>query len=290
MLTSKRFVAEKRWKEVEGPYTEKGHYRVLRNVKEGVGLLEREQWVVPLTNEEKGERVPLNLKHLAEEYDQRYAEQWTDFLLDLEVKTPATVKEAIELYQVLGRPEWPYLRILRTLEDNTQWKDKNKEVFENEEIQREAKRRINEKLSTATRGLRFDIDLKKIGDRTSTVPSIFKRTTEFAIPPPGGSSDTPLAKYVSKLEAVGKELQKEEDTRGPNVDPRLVADRLDDAGKAAADLLQPFDDKARTLLSPLLTNPLKIVTARLPPGGASKVAVPGGTRWAPPTPPNNRRR
>src|SRR5262249_47378397 len=157
--TSKRYQTEKRYKEVEGPYCEKGHYRVLRNIKEGTGLLEREQWVVPLTNEEKADRVPVNLKHLAEEYDQRYTEQWTDWLLDLQVNSPATVKEAIELYSTIGRPEWPYLRILRALEDHTQWKDKNKEVFENEEIQRELKRRINEKATGYSRGLRWDIDL-----------------------------------------------------------------------------------------------------------------------------------
>ena len=105
IITSAALVKDKRFKEVEGPYTEKGHYRVLRNVKEGVGLLERERWVVPLGPEdEKGDRVPLNLKHLAEEYDQRYAEQWTDWLTDIDVASPATVKEAIDLYGDLSPP------------------------------------------------------------------------------------------------------------------------------------------------------------------------------------------
>ena len=278
VMTSLRFQKEKRWKEVEGPYTEKGHYRVLRNVKEGAGLLEREQWVVPLTAEEKGDRVPVNLKHLAEEYDQRYAEQWTDWLLDITVPSPATVKEAIDLYATLGRQEFPYLRILRKLEDHTQWKSDHAAAFENEELQREAKRQMQMRAATALRGIRVDIDLKSIGGRLSTVPGIFRRTTEFAIPGASGSADTPLNKYISKLDAVRGILQREEDAR-PNIDPRLVQDRLDDALKEAVDLLQPFDDKAKTILLPLLTNPLKIVTSRLPAAGTGKVAVPGGRRF-----------
>jgi type VI secretion system protein ImpL len=281
VLTSAKFVKEKRFKEVEGPYTEKGHYRVLRNVKQGAGLLEDEQWVVPLGPEEKGDRVPVNLKHLAEEYDQRYGDEWSDWLLDMQVTSPATVKQAIELYSTLSNPERPYMRILRMLEDNTQWKDSKKEAFENEEVNREAKRRLQEKLSGMTRGLRIDVgDLRKIGDKTSTVPGIFKKTIEFAIPGTNTGGDTPLNKYMTKLDALRGQLAKEEDTRGPNLDPRLVQDRLDDALKDEQELLQGLDDKAKTILTPWLTNPLRIVTTRLPPAGTQQVAVPPtGRKW-----------
>jgi type VI secretion system protein ImpL len=274
-ITSARFQKEKRWKEVDGPYTEKGHFRVLKNVAAGAGLLEHEQWVVPLSNEEKGDRVPVNLKHLAEEYDQRYIEQWNDFMTDITVISPATVKEAIDLYSTLGRTEWPYMRILRQLFDNTQW-SKDKGVLENDELNREGRRRLRQELSGRLYGLQIDVskvDMRRIGERTSTVPGVFKRTAEFALPPTGTPTDAPIAKYIEKLTAVRGELQRQEDVT-PNVDPRLVADRLDEAIKEASTLLQPFDDKARTLLTPLLVNPLKIVTARLPPGGAGRPPVP----------------
>ena len=277
VITSARFQKEKRWKEVEGPYTDKGHYRVLKNVAEGVMLLEREQWVVPLSAEEKGDRVPLNLKHLAQDYDQRYIEAWTDWMSDLVVQSPATVKEAIELYATLSRPEWPYLRIFRKLEDHTQWR-KDKSVFENDELTREANRRLMERAATASRGLRVQIDLKKIGnDHTSIVPPTFKRTVEFGVPATGASSDSPLAKYLSRVEAVRGQLSRQSDAGG-TLDPRQVNEQLDDALKEAQDLLQPFDDKAKSLLTPLLTNPLKIVTSRLPTTGAQRVGVPGGGR------------
>jgi type VI secretion system protein ImpL len=279
VLTSALFTKEKRWKEVEGPYTERGHYRVLKNVTEGAGLLEREQWVVPLSADEKGDRVPLNLKHLADDYEQRYIEQWTDWMADLNVQIPATVKEAIDLYATLSRPEWPYLRIFRNLEDHTQWK-KKASALENDEIRRRSNESVNMLLANKSQGLRWNIDVKKIGERQSTVPPVFRRTVEFGIPS-GSSTDTTLAKYISKLDALRGELVRQEDGRGGPTDPRLVADRMDEALKAAQDMLQPYDDKARQLLTALLTNPLKIVTARLPPGGAQRQGVAPTGRFTP---------
>jgi type VI secretion system protein ImpL len=281
VLTSDRFAKEKRWKEVDGPYSERGHYKVLKNVAEGAGLLEREQWVVPLTADEKGDRVPLNLKRLAQEYDQRYIEQWNDWVADLRVSAPATVREAIDLYATLGRPEWPYLRIFRNLEDHTQWK-KPPAALENEEVRRRSNELINNRLASQFQGIRFNIDIKRMGGHTSIVPVSFKSTVEFGIPT-GNSTDTTLAKYISKLDALRQELTRLDDGHGGPVDPRQVSDRLDDAYKAANDMLQPFDDRAHQLLGPLLTTPLRIVAARLPTGAPTRTAVPAGGRFqAPP--------
>ncbi len=284
VMTSARFQKEKRWKEVEGPYTEKGHYRVLRNVKEGAGLLEREQWVVPLTAEEKPDRVPVNIKHLAEEYDQRYAEQWTDWLLDITVQSPATVKDAIELYATLGRPECPYLRILRTLEDHTQWKSTHAAAFENEELQREAKRRVPDAVADPAEGhprrhrsarrsatapapcppssgappsspSRARRREQRHAARTSTSPS----STRPARHPPARGG---LAQRRTSIPARSRTASTTRSKR-----PRICSSR--------------FDDKAKAILTPLLTNPLKIVTARLPAAGTGKVAIPAGGRRFP---------
>jgi type VI secretion system protein ImpL len=280
-ITSALFQKEKHYKEIEGPYTEKGHYRVLKNVAEGAGLLEREQWVVPLTPAEQGEQVVVNLRHLAEDYDQRYVEQWSDWLIDVSVQSPASVKEAIDLYSTLTRPELPFLRILRHLYDHTQWK-KDTSILENDEVKREAERRVQQRLSPMLRGVRVNIDLKQLAGRTSLVPGTFKRTTEFAIPAAGQTGETPLATYQSRLEALRGDFVRLEDSSA-NADPRLVSDRLDDAIKAAQTLLQPFDDKAKTLLAPLLTAPLRIITAKLPPGGAGASSVRPTGRWQRPS-------
>ena len=265
---------DKRWKEVEGPYTEKGHYRVLRNLKEGLGLLEREQWVVPLGRDEKGDQVAANLLRLGQDYDGRYVEEWKDFLRDIQVQTPATVAEAIKLYATLVRPEPAYMRILRRVEDHTQWKVASS-VLENEEVNMQLKRRINAQLSSATNGLRFDIDVRKIGKEDSQVPRTFKPLVDFAT-----SANPPLNSYLSWLEDLEHKLEKEQDAKGGNADPRLVQDRLAEVMKKAKDLLLAINDgPSRDILEPFLTNPLMIVTAKLPPGGANKVAVPSGSRF-----------
>src|SRR5581483_1857185 len=119
VVTSARFAKEKKWKEVDGPYTEKGHITVVENIAQGAALLEREQWVVPLAADERAEKVPENLKYLAETYDTKYVNEWSDWFTDITVVQPATVKDAIDEYSSLTRPDWPYLRVLRALEDHT---------------------------------------------------------------------------------------------------------------------------------------------------------------------------
>jgi type VI secretion system protein ImpL len=280
-VTSKQFQKEKRYKEIEGPYTDKGHYRVIRNVQEGATYLEREKWVVPLGPEEQLDRVPVNLEHLAQEYDQRYAEAWTDWLVDIEVKQPVTVQDAIDLFQILTAPPRPYVSILRSLEDGTQWKDTKKEAWENAEVQRVMKQEVNLAASRALRGIRLNIDLKKIGPRTSTVPGIFKKTVDFAVPSPANGNDPPVNKYLSSLEALRSVLQKAEDAQKGS-DPRLVQNKMDDALKDAMDLLQGSDERARTVLTPLLLLPLKFAGTKLPAAGTQQKAVlppGGGSRW-----------
>ncbi|MGK4001979.1 type VI secretion system membrane subunit TssM [Sorangium sp. So ce1036] len=265
VIGSKQYAEEKRWKEVEGPYTEKGHFKVLENFATSAGLLKSETWVVPLAPDEDA-AIARHLEGLAADYDARYIAQWNDWMADLTVRTPANLKEAKEIYTELAKPDYPYLRILRALEDNTQWK-RDRSVFDNDALNKRANDRIRQKISQRT-GLQIPIDVKKIGDRLSLVPNEFKRTVEFGVPSaPSGSApitDTPLSRYISLLNALRDEIQRLEDVN-PNVDARLMADRLIEAIRQADALLQPFDDRAKTLLCPLLLKPLPVVAARLPP-------------------------
>ena len=262
-ITSTQFQKTKSWKQVAGPYTEKGHFAVVKNVTDSVGLLEREQWVVPLTEDETPRQIPVNIKRLADDYDQAYLAEWTDWLLDINVKSPATVKEAIDLYVVLNTAEFPYGRIIRLLEDHTQWRKSPSEI--EKELERETKQRAVMAIQSKTGGIRVNIpDIKKLGDRVSAIPGTFKRTVDFGVPTGGiPSSEVPLAKYLSRLDTLRGEFKRLEDTT-PNVDARLVSDKLDDATREVTALLQPYDEKAKTLLQRLLVAPLTIVSVRLP--------------------------
>jgi type VI secretion system protein ImpL len=280
VLTSKRYAREKRWQEIEGPYTDKGHFAVLDNIAEGATLLEREQWVVPLKDSEKGDQIPTNLKRLAEDYDDRYIEEWNDFVADVQVSSPANVKEAIEAYNTLIKAEWPYLRILRFLEDHTQWK-KERSLLDKKPVNKLLEDRINRRIQSET-GLRIPVKIEALKSRVSRVPAAFRKTVEFGIPVDtrgGPISDTPLAKYILVLSALRDDMQKISDST-PNPDVRILGEKLADASQKADALLQPFDDRARTLVSPLLQNPLRVAQARpgLPaPGRLPQPMPPPGT-------------
>ncbi|HHH31741.1 MAG TPA: type VI secretion system membrane subunit TssM, partial [Polyangiaceae bacterium] len=259
-LSSKKHKADKKWYEVSGPYTDKGHFAVLANIKEAKEVLESERWVVPLTEEEKQpDRVAANIKRLADDYERRYIDSWEDFLLDVEVRTPVNLEEAIELYAVLQKPEWPYLRLLRRLEDHTQWKGDLKGL-KNDKANSIINRRMNRYLSSKTRGLRFGLDITKIGDRASRVPNTFKKTVGFGVPQDGAKSplnETPLAQYMDIIGRLREEMVQARETN-PDASINVVARKLQTAVKETEALLQTRDDMAKRTLLPLLQNPLNV--------------------------------
>jgi type VI secretion system protein ImpL len=258
-LASKQKKEKKKWFEVLGPYTDKGHYAVLANIKEAGALLESEQWVVPLTAEEKGDRVLANVKLLADDYELKYVAAWKDFLLDLEVKSPANLKEAIQLYGDLQKPEWPYLRILRKLEDHSQWK-RDVSALSNEKGQSIANQKLNRALSKRTKGLRFGLDVKKIAGRVSKVPNSFKKTVGFGVPQDGSKSplnETPLAQYMEQLSKL-REKMVQATEQNPEASVNIVARDLQESVKFTEALLAPTDDMAKRAMRPLLQLPLNV--------------------------------
>jgi type VI secretion system protein ImpL len=256
VVSGARFAKEKRWQEVEGPYTDKGHLAVVKHIAVGRELLESEQWVVPLGEDEKGDRVTKNLGDLAADYEEQYIRQWSDFLADIVIKEPGTLKEAVDTYALLAQPEWPYLRILRALEDHTQWKKDQGALEDNSD---KAGAAASKALSAKVK-LNIKVDLKSIAGRASRVPAVFKRTVEFGVPQGSAAApvtDTPLAKYLSRLGALRDEMQRTIDST-PSASPAVMSQQLTDASKEADAMLQPFDDKARQVLKPLLLSPLRV--------------------------------
>jgi type VI secretion system protein ImpL len=253
-LSSKQFKQKKIYFEVPGPYTDKGHFRVLANIDKAEDLLQTEQWVVPLSPEERGDRVPANIKLLAEDYEQKYVGAWEQFMLDIEVKTPANLKEAAELYAELQKPEWPYLRVVRTLEDHTQWK---KAV--NDAALNQINKKLNQKVSSKTKGLRFGFDVKKIAGRASRVPDTFKKAVAFAIPQGGGAqvNVTQLSQYLEILARLRKRMVEELD-KDPNASVNVLALDLKNAMLETEALFAPTDDTARRILRLLLLTPLNV--------------------------------
>ncbi|MBW2456773.1 MAG: type VI secretion system membrane subunit TssM, partial [Deltaproteobacteria bacterium] len=259
VVGSRQYKGKKKYLEVHGPYTEKGHFAVLANIKAATKLLEREQWVVPLTDEERGQRVMANVAKLKGDYEQKYIAAWTDFLADLQVQSPANLKEAIELYAALQKPEWPYLRVLRALEDHTQWG--SSVTGGNEAANKIANQRINRALTSRAKGLRFGLDVNDLGKTIQRVPNAFKMTVGFGVPRDGGAksplNETPLAQYMELLGTLREKMVQALDDQ-PEASVNVVAMDLQKAVAQTEALLQPTDDAAKRSLLPLLQMPLNV--------------------------------
>lgn len=261
-LRSQQNDSGKGYYQVRSPYTDRGHAAVLGNMEAAKDLLEREQWVVPLTPDEQGEQVARNIGNLGEDYEQSYIGAWKAFLTDLAVKSPNTLTEAATLYGDepggLRCPEWPFLRILRALEDHTQWK-KPLSALEDKRVSKIANQKLNQRLTSGT-GLRFNLDVNKIAGKSSKVPAMFASTVLFGVPSATNKdplSDTPLSNYVTLLNTLRLRMlaaQKDQSDAGVNV---VILD-LNKAVSNAEALLKPLDQLAQTSLLPLLMAPLNV--------------------------------
>jgi type VI secretion system protein ImpL len=279
VLTSSMLDKEKKWKDVPGPYTERGHYAVLRNIASGIGLLEQDAWVVPLGPDETKDKIAANINALANEYEKKYIEAWQEFMTDVTIKSPGTLQEAVNLYRVLASPPWPYLQLLRRIEDHTQWPTAKSAL--DAEWEKKGIKQVNRILKDRFRQktqLVVEFDIQRMGDRQAVIPTLFSKTVAFGVPlgQKGGSqmgniTATPLAKYVSRLESLRDEMQKLLDAND-KATPNVMQSRLVDAAKESESLvtaqLMPVPDPKHKdpapLLLPWLQAPLKVGTVRLP--------------------------
>ncbi|MSP25019.1 MAG: type VI secretion system membrane subunit TssM [Myxococcales bacterium] len=259
-LKSKKKIANLGYYEVPGPYTDKGHFAVLGNIGEATQLLEREQWVVPLSAEERGDRVAANVALLAEDYETQYSEMWKGFLADIRTKSPSTMTDALALYAEIQRPEWPFLRLLRAVEDHTQWKKSFGQLDDSKAAKlatSTASREINTKLSQRAYGLKFNVDVNKIAGRVSRVPDAFKKTVAFAVPPQGNATVTSLASYMELLGKLRDKMLKATEVN-KDASVNLVVVDLNNAVKECDALLKTYDQTAQNALLPMLMLPLNV--------------------------------
>jgi type VI secretion system protein ImpL len=263
-----------KWAEVQGPYTYKGHEQVLASLDEGKKQLEREKWVVPLTQEEEreGDRIERALVRVRQDYDAQYITQWVNFFRDIEVEIPPNNKEAIGEFKVLSTPDWPYQRLLRTLADHTQF-DEVAEKNEAEaalladggvldQLRQRAQRRVENRARMRVAG--FLPGVKP--EREDPVPLKFRSMVRFAVPPPVGKpkegepppepKPVEIGTYVGKLADLAGEMGNIED--GPrNPDTKKATEKFEDAVKTTQSQLLKMDETGQELMTPLLMNPLK---------------------------------
>src|SRR6185295_10097981 len=64
------------------------------------------------------EQVEKQVTKLRDLYFAHHQAAWRDFLLDLEVRVPENALVSLDELNALSEPEWPYLRLIRTVHEN----------------------------------------------------------------------------------------------------------------------------------------------------------------------------
>jgi type VI secretion system protein ImpL len=259
VLRSQQHQRTQRSYEVPGPYTDKGHLGVLANIEEAGEILVSEEWVVPLTDEERGRRLTAHIRALALRYEENYQRHWEHFFADLEIVRPTTLTEAVALYTTLSsEPEWPVLRLIRALEDHTQWTKDIDDLVQNDGVANIINQKANTAFSGRIHGLRANFDIRKIGENVSTVPPHFSPTVKFGVPPQNANlNTTPIYQYMRILDTLKHRIL-DELTKDPNASPNVIALDAQRARDNTTALLAGGDGIQRRMLSEVLMEPLEI--------------------------------
>ena len=275
-VRSSERLRQNRWMEVRGPYTFRAHEQVLASLSEGYRVLQREEWVIPLTAEEQkgGDRIALALDRVRQDYDDQYIREWVNFFRDVDVAVPGTNREAISEYRALCTPDWPYQRLLRTLADNTQFdeirkrNDAESALLADGGVVDQVTQRILRQAESRSRlrlGAMFAANGRE--QRPDPVPEKFRSMVRFGVPaapsakpkegePPPVPQPVELESYVARLQDLAGEMGNIED--GPVVaDTKKATSKFEDAVRVTQATLLKIDNTGQDLLTPLLMNPLK---------------------------------
>ena len=262
---------------VAGAYTKAGWDTYVRDRvgKDRIAQLLKDRWVLGETEDASAALTQKQLDELRDRYFANYTRAWSDFIKDLDVRTPTSNDEALDEMTALSELPWPYQRLLRTLDENTKLEESSEE-----RARREAESRggniITALASTATVGnIQVGTELvdagvikaqTKVRRWESPVEVAFRPMTTFgvaAVPDGQGGDAKPGStllsvyqeKIVSKVVSLVTDLR---DSKGRGVKSEQVDKGFEDAIRGTNELMSPTQSAfTRPLLSPLLLNPLE---------------------------------
>src|SRR5690606_22882937 len=176
-------------------YTKAGWARVKPKLDAARKEWEGEAWVLGPEVQETKEAIKKAVDQVEILYFKRYQDAWRDFIQDIQVHEPANTVESLDELRALSEPEWPYLRLLRTLGENIAL-DPPKDTHEATLIEK-GKELIEKKIENKTR---LDIDLsgaKEAPPKYRTLQEAFAPLVSFAVPKdPNSSTPTGLNQYM----------------------------------------------------------------------------------------------
>jgi type VI secretion system protein ImpL len=246
------FVSSRRDVEVAGAYTAEGWEHVRRYLGNQRSGLSDERWVLGEQEQRAQEEVEKQIDKLRALYFARYKDAWRDFISDLEVEQPKDATKSMEELNALSEPEWPYLRLLRTLHENTTLELEEEEGAAQgllEQVKDKAQQRVNQKFAVDAGG-----PSEKKKRKLSPVERAYKSLTSFAVSE-NENAPTGLSQYqaiLAKLVGVMTDLR--DSNAAP--DTGVLAKEFESAFRSTSELLTTQDGFTRPLLSPLLIRPL----------------------------------
>ncbi len=243
---SARYVTSHGKLEVPGLYTALGWQKVQPLLKPDRAS-ELTPWVL---GEPSGTASPGSAEHLEKLYFDRYVRAWMDFLVGLDVATPAHLNAAVEEMAALDKGEGPYVRLFRRLAENTRLEREAPGVKE------QAVAKVSQVVNALTPGGQAPAPERQ----PTPVERYFRRTVRFgfgdAVPAPGIELPPSLLnQYLDQLRALEVSLRQLQDSGG---DPSAeFAAEMARASASIERLLAGFDQTERLALEPLLLNPIR---------------------------------
>jgi type VI secretion system protein ImpL len=241
------FVQSRKGVKVDGAYTKQGWLRVRALLGEQRASLASEQWVLGESGIANAEDLIDKLRQL---YFERYRNAWRDFLSDLQVQDPGNAEIALDEINALSEPEWPYLRLIRTISDNVtlEMQDPNSKLG----LAEKAVDKVAQVLDAGS----------PVVHEVSPVEVAFRPILAFGLPPtiknPGDiPPPTGLSQYEALLSKVVGSLTDIRDAEA-GADPRKLGDVFQDVFRSTSALLTEQDGFTRPLIGPLLMNPVTL--------------------------------
>ena len=250
------YVTSKKGERVVGAYTREGWEKIRKLLTTESSRLSGEQWV--LGEVPNDEEVLAQIAKLRELYFKRYINAWRIFIQDLEAARPVESTSSLDQLNALSEPEWPYLRLLRTLHENTTLVLEDAPTMVDsitEKLIDKAEQKA-EKMAAKATGIKGPGVEKKGEPPKTLVEQAYSPLSKLAIAPEGvDPSSTGLAQYqgiLAKLVGVMSDLR-DADTPAKTA---TLEQEFETAFRATSSLLANLDGFTRPLISPLLLRPI----------------------------------
>jgi type VI secretion system protein ImpL len=241
---------------VPGAFTKEGWELYVRRQlgKERAAQLADERWVFGEPERVGAAQVRKTLDELRQQYFADYTKTWADFLRDLDVRKPADDKQALEELSALSAVPWPYLVLIRALDENVHLAESPVDRIEREIVRKNPLAPL-----LADAGVAIAPSARWI----SPPEAAFAPLTSFALPPgptdPNAPPRTQLGHYQDQIVAgvIGK-LTEARDLKGRGPGPRELRAKREEATRATTELIARSQTAFTSpLLAPLLLAPLR---------------------------------